>query len=290
MSSLASPIQSTDGLILKLENISKGFTDKKNKINSKHTVINKLNLSIKNGEFVTIVGPSGCGKSTLLNLVAGLDEVCDGEILVDDKPVALSPRTDRVVVFQEGALFPWLTVCENIEFGLKIARIPNEKRKEKVMKLIEMVQLTNFTHAYIHQLSGGMKQRVAIARALALDPKILLMDEPFAALDVQTRKMLYSHLLRIHQETKKTILFVTHNIHEAVALGDRVIVMSPKLANIKKQIIVNIPRPRSIDHPLVESITREIISESNDLFVNDPVKESEIASEELNRTIISTVN
>jgi sulfonate transport system ATP-binding protein len=170
MSSLASPIQSTDGLILKLENISKEFTDKKNKINSKHTVINKLNLSIKNGEFVTIVGPSGCGKSTLLNLVAGLDEVFDGEILVDDKPVALSPRTDRVVVFQEGALFPWLTVYENIEFGLKIARIPKEKRKEKVMKLIETVQLTNFTHAYIHQLSGGMKQRVAIARALALDP------------------------------------------------------------------------------------------------------------------------
>ncbi len=290
MSSLANPIQSIDSSILKLENISKGYTEKKNKIHSKHTVINKLSLNIKNGEFVTIVGPSGCGKSTLLNLVAGLDNKFDGEILVDDKPIALSPSTDRVVVFQEGALFPWLTVYENIEFGLKIARIPKEKRKEKVMKLIEMVQLANFTHAYIHQLSGGMKQRVAIARALALDPKILLMDESFAALDVQTRKMLYSHLLRIHQETKKTILFVTHNIHEAVALGDRVIVISPKLANIKKQIIVNIPRPRSIDHPLVESITREIISESNDLFVNDPVKESETASQDLNHTIISTVN
>ena len=129
-----------------------------------------------------------------------------------------------------------------------------------------MVQLSNFTNAFIHQLSGGMKQRVAIARALALNPKILLMDEPFAALDVQTRKMLYTEVLKIHQETNKTILFVTHNINEAVALGDRVIVMSPKLKNIKKEFIVDIPRPRKIDHPLIDSITKEIISESEDLF------------------------
>jgi NitT/TauT family transport system ATP-binding protein len=141
------------------------------------------------------------------------------------------------------------------------------------MKLIEMVQLTNFTHAYIHQLSGGMKQRVAIARALALDLKILLIDEPFAALDVQTRRMLYNHLLRIHEETKKTILFVTHNIQEAVALGDGVIVMSPKLANIKKQIVVDIPRLRSIDHPLVESITGQIISDPDNFFADDNLVE-----------------
>ena len=268
MSNLTSAIQTNDRSILELENIFKEYSDKKDRIHAKHTVINNLNLDIKKGEFVTIVGPSGCGKSTLLNLVAGLDQVFDGEIHVDDKPISQSPSTDRVVVFQEGALFPWLTVYGNIEFGLTIAKVPKKNRKEKVMKLIETVQLTNFTHAYIHQLSGGMKQRVAIARALALDPKILLMDEPFAALDVQTRKMLYNHILRIHEETKKTILFVTHNIHEAVALGDRVIIMSPKLANIKKQIVVNVPRPRSIDHPLVESITREIISESDDVFVN----------------------
>lgn len=271
MSKLTSPIQTNDKSILELENIFKEYMDKKNKIHTKHIVINNLNLDIKKGEFVTIVGPSGCGKSTLLNLVAGLDLVFEGEIQVDDKPIALSPSTDRVVVFQEGALFPWLTVYGNIEFGLTIAKVPKNNRKEKVLKLIETVQLTNFAHAYIHQLSGGMKQRVAIARALALDPKILLMDEPFAALDVQTRKMLYNHILRIHEETKKTILFVTHNIHEAVVLGDRVIIMSPKLANIKKQIMVNIPRPRSIDHPLVESITKEIITESNDLFVNGSV-------------------
>jgi NitT/TauT family transport system ATP-binding protein len=180
------------------------------------------------------------------------------------------------VVFQEGALFPWLTVYGNIEFELILAKVPKDKRKEKVLKLIEMVQLSNFTNAYIHQLSGGMKQRVAIARALALDPKILLMDEPFAALDVQTRKILYEYLFMIHQETKKTVIFVTHNIHEAVALGDRVILMSPKLANIKKEFSVDIPHPRSIDHPLVTSISKEIISESEDLFTKE--KESSIES------------
>jgi NitT/TauT family transport system ATP-binding protein len=150
VSKLTSPIQTNDKSILELENIFKEYTDKKNKLHTKHIVINNLNLDIKKGEFVTIVGPSGCGKSTLLNLVAGLDLVFEGEIQVDDKPIAQSPSTDRVVVFQEGALFPWLTVYGNIEFGLTIAKVPKNKRKEKVLKLIEMVQLTNFTHAYIH--------------------------------------------------------------------------------------------------------------------------------------------
>jgi NitT/TauT family transport system ATP-binding protein len=268
MSNLESLIQTKNNSVLVLKNITKEYQDNKSTV-TKHTVINNLNLNIKDGEFVTIVGPSGCGKSTLLNLVAGLDQTFGGTIHVDDKPLVLSPSTDRVVVFQEGALFPWLTVYGNIEFGLAIGKVPKKQRNEKVKKLIEMIQLTNFTNAYIHQLSGGMKQRVAIARALALDPKILLMDEPFAALDVQTKRMLYSHLLRIHDETKKTILFVTHNIHEAVALGDRVIIMSPKLANIKKEISVNIPRPRSIDHPLVETITKEIISESDGLSIKN---------------------
>ena len=289
VSNLATPIQTNEKPILELENIFKEYHDKKNQVQTKHIVINNLNLCIKKGEFVTIVGPSGCGKSTLLNLVAGLDPVFEGEIQVDNIPIIDSPNTDRIVVFQEGALFPWLTVYGNIEFGLAIAKVPKNKRKEKVMKLIEMVQLTNFTHAYIHQLSGGMKQRVAIARALALDPKILLMDEPFAALDVQTRKMLYYHLLRIHEETKKTILFVTHNIHEAVALGDRVIVMSPKLANIKKQIVVDIPRPRSIDHPLVESIARQILSDSDNFFTDSNLVRIEPDSGDCNNNVSITV-
>ena len=253
--------------MLRLKNIYKEYNqDNGNHLLLYHIILNKLNLDVKEGEFVTIVGPSGCGKSTLLNILAGMDTSFKGEILVDSKPIQESSYTDRVVVFQEGALFPWLTVYQNIEFGLKIAKIPKDKRRKTIMHFIDLVQLTNFTNAFIHQLSGGMKQRVAIARALALNPKILLMDEPFAALDVQTRKMLYTEVLKIHQETSKTILFVTHNINEAVALGDRVIVMSPKLANIKKEFIVNIPRPRKIDHPLIESITKEIVAESEDLF------------------------
>jgi NitT/TauT family transport system ATP-binding protein len=201
---------------------------------------------------------------------------------MDGKPIHESPNTDRVVVFQEGALFPWLTAYKNIEFGLKIAKVPKTKRRESVMRHIDMVQLTSFAHAFIHQLSGGMKQRVAIARALALNPKILLMDEPFAALDVQTRKMLYNQLLTIHQETNKTILFVTHNINEAVALGDRVIVMSPKLSNIKKEFTVDIPRPRKIDHPLIDSITKEIVAESEELFVSTTAPEKDNALQEHN--------
>jgi NitT/TauT family transport system ATP-binding protein len=260
-------VQPPKNTILSLKNIHKEYNkDNGSGVSSSHVILNNLNLGIKHGEFVTIVGPSGCGKSTLLNLVAGLDAFYSGEILIDNKPIHKTPLTDRVVVFQEGALFPWLTVYKNIEFGLKISKIAKLKRRESVMRHIDMVQLTNFSNAFIHQLSGGMKQRVAIARALALNPKILLMDEPFAALDVNTRRMLYDQLLSIHQETNKTILFVTHNINEAVALGDRVILMSPKLANIRKEFIVNIPRPRRIDHPLVDSITKEIMTESEDLF------------------------
>jgi len=260
---------SAEKVMLGLKNIHKEYNKGNgNEYLSNHIILNKLNLDVKEGEFVTIVGPSGCGKSTLLNLVAGMDTQYAGEILINGKPIYESPNTDRVVVFQEGALFPWLTVYKNIEFGLKIAKVAKTKRRESVMRHIGMVQLTGFAHAFIHQLSGGMKQRVAIARALALNPKILLMDEPFAALDVQTRKMLYTQLLTIHQETNKTILFVTHNINEAVALGDRVIVMSPKLANIKKEFTVDLPRPRKIDHPLIDSITKEIVAESEELFVS----------------------
>ena len=174
-----------------LENISKAYNGNKINGNSsevnisrsgsstvllEHIILDNLNLRITQGEFVTIVGPSGCGKSTLLNILAGIDTSYTGRILVDGAPIEKSPDTDRIIIFQEGALFPWLTVYENIEFGLKIAKISKEKRREIVMHYIDMVQLTSFTHAFVHQLSGGMKQRVAIARALVLDPKILLME------------------------------------------------------------------------------------------------------------------
>lgn len=263
-------------IVLRLEDVSKVYhgngngnsnkSNSGNKVLSQHTVLNNLSLDIREGEFITIVGPSGCGKSTLLNIVSGIDTSYKGNIQIDGKPISQSINTDRIIIFQEGALFPWLTVYENVEFGLKVAKLPKDNRREIVMHYIQLVQLTNFANAFLHQLSGGMKQRVAIARALALNPRILLMDEPFAALDIETRKMLYDQILQIHQKTNKTILFVTHNINEAVALGDRVIVMSPRLANIRKEFIVDLPRPRQLDDPSVNSITKEIIEESRELY------------------------
>lgn len=238
--------------MLKLENVSKVYYGKSHVSSSEdnndsrlfleRVVLNNLNLSIGEGEFITIVGRSGCEKSTLLNIVSGVDRSYIGVIQIDGKPISQSTNTDRIVIFQEAALFPWLIVYENVEFGLKVAKLPKNKRRDIVMHYIDLVQLTNFANTFIHQLSGGMKQRVAIARALVLDPKILLMDEPFAALDIQTRTILYNQLLQIHQRTNKTILFVTPNINEAVALGDRVIVMSPLLANIRKEFTVDLPR------------------------------------------------
>jgi NitT/TauT family transport system ATP-binding protein len=256
--------------ILQIKNVSKiyygnGGADDVASAYNKQVVLNNINIDVKNGEFVTIVGPSGCGKSTLLNIVAGIDRTYSGEIAIYDQPTD-SFTTDidrnRIMVFQEAALFPWLTVRENVEFGLKIANVPKDKRNKVAMHYIEMVQLSNFANAYIHQLSGGMKQRVTIARALALNPKILLMDEPFAALDVRTRQLLQEQLLQIHQSTKKTVLFVTHNITEAVALGDRVILISPNHENIKKEFRINLRHPRQLNHPIVDAITKEILQES----------------------------
>jgi NitT/TauT family transport system ATP-binding protein len=262
----------SERILLKLNNISKvyqgrnsnGSNNNRSQTLLEHIVLDNLNLKIREGEFITIVGPSGCGKSTLLNIIAGIDTSYEGKILIDGQPLSKSTSTDRIVIFQEGALFPWLTVYENVEFGLKILNFPKDKRKDIVMHYLDMVQLRNFANAFIHQLSGGMKQRVAIARALVLNPKILLMDEPFAALDIQTRKMLYDQLLQIHQRTNKTILFVTHNINEAVALGDRVIVVSPRLTNIEREFTVDLPRPRQFDHPLVSSITKTISEKLRD--------------------------
>lgn len=247
-----------------------------------YRVLDNLNMDIKDGEFVAIVGPSGCGKSTFLNIIAGIDkDYTNGEILFSysqggsslidttttDSRLPDSSHLlnqDKILIFQEAALFPWLTLIENVEFGLKVAKFSKDKRKEIARRYIQMVQLSNFTDSYVHQLSGGMKQRVAIARALALNPKVLLMDEPFAALDVNTRNILQQELLRIHKATGKTILFVTHNINEAVTLADRVIVLSPKHANIKKQFAINLPHPRQLNHPMVDAITKEIVQEAKE--------------------------
>ncbi|MRN62144.1 MAG: ATP-binding cassette domain-containing protein, partial [Nitrosopumilales archaeon] len=208
---------------LELRNVTKGFEG--NNGASSVTALENINLNIEEGQFVCFVGPSGCGKTTLLNILAGLDKPTSGEVILNGQPVR-ETGPDRIMVFQENALFPWLKVIDNVEFGLKMAGIEKEKRHEIAMHFLDMMQLKKFAEAFTYQLSGGMKQRVAIARALVTDPEVLLMDEPFAALDSQTRDLLMVELQLIWARTRKTIVFVTHNIAESVCLGDKVVVFT----------------------------------------------------------------
>ncbi len=207
--------------------------------------IQDLNLEVRQGEFLTIVGPSGCGKSTFLDMLAGLNHPSSGEIRIDGKLIT-GPDLDRGIVLQGYALFPWRTVRQNVEFGLEIKGLPKAQRYVISQEYINLVGLQNFEDHYPYELSGGMKQRVAIARALAYDPEVLLMDEPFAAVDAQTRETLQDELLRIWEETHKTIVFVTHSIDEAVFLADRVAVMNTNPGSIKEIVPVKLPRPRRI--------------------------------------------
>ncbi len=211
----------------------------------------RISASIKDGEFVAVVGPSGCGKSTLLYMVGGFVPMTAGRILVDGKPVT-GPGPDRGPVFQEFALFPWRTALDNILFGLQEQRVPKAQAKARALELIEMVNLKGYEHLYPKELSGGMKQRVAIARTLAYDPAILLMDEPFGALDAHTRTMLQDELLAIWERHTKTVLFVTHAVDEAVYLADRVLVMTAAPGWIKADIPIMLPRPRRRDDLLRE--------------------------------------
>lgn len=202
-----------------------------------------INLKVNKGEFIAIVGPSGCGKSTLLDILAGLAQPTSGSILIDGKKVN-GPALDRGIVLQGYALFPWRTVRQNVEFGLEIKKIPKAERKTISASFINLVGLDGFGDHYPHELSGGMKQRVAIARALAYDPEVLLMDEPFAAVDAQTRETMQDELLRIWEETGKTIVFVTHSIEEAVFLADRVVVLGTNPGSVKDILDIDLPRPR----------------------------------------------
>ena len=225
------------------------------------SALENVSLEVRDQEFAVIVGPSGCGKSSLLYLTAGLHTPSDGEIRVADQLVT-GPGADRGMVFQGYTLFPWLTVAENIEFGLKRKRMPAPERKELVDHYLNEVGLTGFADNHPSQLSGGMKQRVAIARALANDPKILLMDEPFGALDSQTRLQMQQLLLRVWEHSKKTVVFVTHDIDEAILLGERVFVMGSKPGRIQKILDVDIPHPRTLDmvmEPEFISRKREIL-------------------------------
>ena len=220
------------------------------------TALQGLNVVVEEGEFVSIVGPSGCGKSTFLNVLLGLIPATDGDMAIRGNRVT-GPGQDRAMVFQEFGLLPWRTVLNNIELGLELRGVPAKKRRPNCEKFIQMVGLTGFEGHYTHELSGGMKQRVGLARALVTDPDVLLMDEPFAALDAQTRDIMQAELLRIWHEAQKTVLFVTHQIEEAVYLSDRVIVMTKRPGQAKK--IINIPLARPRDYEM------RVTQEFNDL-------------------------
>lgn len=239
-------------MYLQLNSINKKFenTDKESLLD--------ISLSVEEGEFICIVGPSGCGKSTILNLVAGLLLPTSGEILLDGQRVE-KPGADRVMMFQEAALYPWLNVMENVMFGLEAAGHPKSGQRELAEKYLRMVRLWNYREYPIHQISGGMKQRTALARALAMDSKLLLMDEPFSALDKQTINVLREELEGIWEKTRKTILYVTHSVEEAIYFADRVVVMSENPGQIREIIPVTLKRPRHVENAEFMSLRQQIL-------------------------------
>jgi NitT/TauT family transport system ATP-binding protein len=228
--------------------------------------LDDISITCEPGEFVVVVGPSGCGKTTLLNLAGGMLRLDRGTIALDGVPVD-HPGPERAMVFQDHGLFPWLTARQNIEFGLKMAGMPADQRRDRVELALRAVHLTRSGEKLIHELSGGMRQRVAIARALVMDPAVLLMDEPFAALDAQTRTLLHQQLQELWVQTRKTILFVTHSVGEAVRLADRIIVLHAHPGRIRREIPIELAHPRDFDSKsiteLVHQVRREIEDEVN---------------------------
>ena len=223
-----------------IENVVKKFNTRKGEV----VALNGANFDIHENEFVCVVGPSGCGKSTLLNIIGGLEEPTEGRVLVDGQEVT-GPGPDRGIVFQQYALFPWLTVLENVKFGLKLQGKSDKEAEEIALKYIKLVELQDFVQSYPKELSGGMKQRVAIARAYAVNPKVLLMDEPFGALDAQTRTQLQSELLETWEKEQKTCFFITHDVEEAIILAQRVIIMYARPGRVKEIVDIDIPYPRT---------------------------------------------
>ncbi|RPF51036.1 ABC transporter ATP-binding protein [Aquisalibacillus elongatus] len=257
-------------MFLEFNEVGKNFADEQH---GSFEVFSDINLSIEENQFVSILGPSGCGKSTLLSMVAGLEDVTQGDIQLEGNEIN-SPGPDRGMVFQEPSLFPWLNVKENVMFPIKkkMSKAEAEKRADH---FLQMVHLSRFKNHYTYELSGGMQQRVAIARALAMDPKVLLMDEPFGALDEQTRHILHDELMKIWQETRKTILFVTHSIQEAIKLSDRVVVMGTRPGRVIADFDIDLPRPRKRDNPEVIKLEKTVM----DLL---EVEINKVLKEELN--------
>ena len=249
--------------------VNKTFGRGKGKV----TAIRDLNMQVEENEFTVLVGPSGCGKSTFLYMVAGFERPTSGKILLDGQPIE-KPGPDRGFVFQEFVLYPWRTVLGNVTFGLEIAGMKKEEAQKEAMRYIEMVGLRGFEDKYPHTLSGGMKQRVGIARALAYNPEVLLMDEPFGSLDAQTRKVMQGELVRIWEEMKKTVIFVTHSVIEATYLADKIVVMTARPGKVKGIVDVDLPRPRDYTGGKYLKIRKQVL----DLVEEEVTKSLQISN------------
>ncbi|HVE99524.1 MAG TPA: ABC transporter ATP-binding protein [Mycobacteriales bacterium] len=235
------------------------------------TALADVSLDVRQGEFVCVVGPSGCGKSTLLDLLAGHQRPDTGHVWAHGAEV-VGPDPRRMMIFQDHALFPWLSVRQNVELGLRLAGVARAERRRRATGWLERVHLERFADALVHELSGGMRQRVSIARALALDPDVLLMDEPFAALDAQTRDLLHGELQALWRETGKTVVFITHNVREAVLLGDRVVVMTAHPGTIRRIVPVDLPRPRHMEDPGLIDLARGVLADLRDEVPGAPAQ------------------
>jgi NitT/TauT family transport system ATP-binding protein len=244
--------------ILQFTNVAKRYSSERGTV----VAINGISLNVKEGEFLTIVGPSGCGKSTLLNILVGLETPSAGEVVLDGAKAV--DRKAVGYVMQNDNLYPWRTLRENVEFPLELRKIPADQRRQISQRYLEKVQLADFADAYPYELSGGMRQRGNIIRALSFSPRILVMDEPFGPLDAQTRLLLQNLLLELWAEEKKTVIFITHDLHEAIALGDRLVVLTARPGRIKSSHSIDIPRPRNIRHLHENAVYRDLLSQVGD--------------------------
>ena len=264
------PLDLNKKVMMSCRNVSKTFYTKEKKKIKSLDVVEDFNFDVYENEFVVLFGPAECGKTTIMNIIAGLEPATSGQVMHGDKPVT-GPDPNRGFIYQSISLFPWLTVMGNVEFGPKSRGIPKKARREKAQYLIDLVKLTGFEKAYPNQLSGGMRQRVGIARAYCNDPEILFMDEPFGALDAQTRYMMEEEISRIHLAEKRTVIFVTNNIEEAIYLADRVILLKNKPTGIKKEYVIEIPRPRDYTSDEFLALRHEITGMLDDVLDQEVV-------------------